>query len=388
MRLIASSSTFPNPDEPNKGIYVYRKIWHLAQMSDVVAVAPIPYFPRTIPSTRYARYARVPARAVLDGLEVHYPRVLVTPRIGRSLYGFFYAACLLRPMARLVKEHRPEALLTFWAYPDGFATVLLSRVFKLPVFVSAGGCDVNNLDAHLGKRRMVEWAFRHCDGAVAVSRALGSRIVDLGVDPARVKVVPNGLDEAYQVQLARGFDVDSDRRTGTTVLFCGRLSEEKDPLSLMEAFRLLLVNRPDARLMLVGDGPLRPRIEQLAAAWNIADRVALAGEVQHDQVARHMRQADVFCLSSVREGYPNVLLEALACGLPIVATNVGGVPEIVANENLGTLVPSGQPAELARALETALNRRWDRQILKDAVRGRSWHDVASEILSFMEHTIR
>jgi glycosyltransferase involved in cell wall biosynthesis len=211
--------------------------------------------------------------------------------------------------------------------------------------------------------------------------------VNLGVDPAKVKVVPNGLDDVYLAQLVDGSDADAVPRTGKTVLYCGRLSPEKDPLYLMEAARLLLANRPDVRLKFVGDGPLRPRIEELAAAWNIADRLTLVGEVPHDQIAQHMRQADVLCLSSVREGYPNVLLEALACGLPIVATNVGGVPEIVTDENVGILVPTGQPRELAQALDTALRKQWDRQSLQQVVRGRSWHDVAREMLDFVERTI-
>jgi teichuronic acid biosynthesis glycosyltransferase TuaC len=313
--------------------------------------------------------------------------VLVTPKIGRSLYGFSYAAGLYGPMARLVKERRPQALLAFWAYPDGFATVLLSRVFKLPVFVVAMGCDVNDLNRHLGKRRMVTWTFQHCDGAMAVSRALGSSIIALGVDPAKVRVVPNGLDDAFLAQPINEPDADAIPRTEKTVLYCGWLSPEKDPLYLLEAARVLFADRPDVRLKFVGDGVLRPRIEELAAAWNIADRVTLVGEVRHDQIAEHMRQADVLCLPSLREGYPNVLLEALACGLPIVATNVGGVPEIVTDGSRGILVPSGQPDVMAQALDTALSRRWDRESLRQAVSGRSWHEVAREMLDFMQPAV-
>jgi glycosyltransferase involved in cell wall biosynthesis len=388
MRLIVCSSNYPNPLEPNKGIFNGRRIRALAERTELTVVAPVPYFPKALPSQRYGQFAQIPHSAVLDGVRVHYPRVLVTPGFGRSLYGLFYAAGLLRPMARLIKECRPQAILAFWAYPDGVGAVLLSRWFKLPVFVCAMGCDVNNLDQHLGKRRMVGWAFRRSNGALAVSRALGSRIAGLGVDPVKIRVVPNGLDDAYLEQVVDGSDSRSSRGAGATVLYCGRLSPEKDPLCLMEAARLLFAKRPDVRLTFVGDGPLRPRIEELATAWKIADRVALVGEVRHDQIAQHMRQADVLCLPSLREGYPNVLLEALACGLPIVATNVGGVPEIVSDERLGILVPTGQPGELAQALDTALCRNWDRHAMREAVRGRSWHDVASEILDFMERNIR
>ena len=388
MRLIVCSSNYPNPMEPNKGIFNGRRVGALAEKADLAVVAPVPYFPRAIPSRRYGRFTQIPDHAILDGIHVIYPRVLVTPGFGRSLYGVFYAACLLRPIARLVKERRPDALLAFWAYPDGFATVLLSRVFRLPVFVVAMGCDVNNLGQHFEKRRMVSWTFRYCTGAFAVSRALGTAIVNLGVDPAKVKVVPNGLDDAYLAEALGGSDADSKLRSGTTVLYCGRLSPEKDPLLLMEAARLLLARRPDARVTFIGDGPLKFAIEERAAAWNISDRVTLVGEVRHDQIAQHMKRADVLCLPSLREGYPNVLLEALACGLPIVATNVGGVPEIVTDESLGILVPPGRPAELAHALHEALGRQWDRRALQQAVHGRSWGVSAADMLDFITRSIQ
>jgi len=387
MRLLICGSNYPYPTEPNKGIFMHRKIRALAEMSALAVVVPVPYFPNGIPSARYGHFARIPREAVLDGVTVHYPRVLVTPKIGRSLYGVSYAAGLYGPMARLVKELRPQALLAFWAYPDGFATVLLSKMFKLPVFVSAMGCDVNALDRHLGKRRMVTWTFRQCTGAMAVSRALGKAIEALGVEPTKVRVVPNGLDDAFLVQPREGTDRDALQRKGKTVLYCGWLSPEKDPLYLLEAARLLFATRPDVRLKFIGEGVLRSRIAKRAAAWNIADRVTLVGEVRHDQIAEHMRQADVLCLPSLREGHPNVLLEALACGLPIVATDVGGVPEIITDETRGILVPLGRPDALAQALDAALSKQWDRESLRQAVRGRSWDDVAREMLDFVEQSI-
>jgi glycosyltransferase involved in cell wall biosynthesis len=388
MRLIVCSSIFPNPVEPNKGIYVYKTVRAMAERADVAVLAAVPYFPKALPVAQYARYSQVPADAVVDGVRIRHPRVLVTPKIGRPLYGLSYAAGLLRPMSRLIKAGRPQALLAFWAYPDGFATVVLARLFRLPVFVGARGGDVNDVDQYFGRRRMVAWTFRHSDGALAVSRALGSAIVDLGVDPAKVKVVPNGLDDAFLSQVAGCAESGPERHAEPTVLYCGRLSAEKDPGALLEAFRILLARRPEARLVYVGDGPLRPRIEQLAAAWNIADRVEIEGEIRHDQIAGRMRRADVLCLPSLTEGYPNVLLEALACGLPIVATDVGGVSEIVTDESLGILVNPGNPDELARALDAALSRPWDRQRLRRAAQGRSWHDVARETLEFVEHTIQ
>lgn len=384
MRLLICSSNYPYPEAPNRGIFMHRTMKALARQTAVDIVVPIPYFPKAIPSERYRRFARIPRDAVLDGLTIHYPRVLVTPKVARSGYGLTYAAGLYPTMARLVAANRPDALLAFWAYPDGFASVLLSRFFRVPVFVAGLGCDVNDLDHHFGKRRMVTWAFQRSTGAIAVSRALGREIEALGVPRERVAVVPNGLDEDFLAQTAeRAAPRAGSGRALKTVLYCGWLSPEKDPLCLLEAVRKLFAARADVRLKYVGDGALRGRIEELAAGWGIGDRVILAGEVRHDRVAEHMMQADVLCLPSLREGYPNVLVEALACGLPIVATNVGGVPEIVTDGSRGLLVPPGRPGELAAALDIALDRPWDREALRRAGRARSWDDVAREILEFI-----
>ena len=384
MRLIVCTNSFPNPLEPSKGIYNLRRVRAMAGAAELAVVVPVPYFPKFLPSRTYERFARLPRAAVIDGLPVTYPRVPVIPRIGRSLYGWLYAAALRQPLAHMVRGHRPDALLSYWAYPDGFATVVLARHFGLPVFVAGMGSDVNDIDHHFGKRRQVTWAFKNATGAVAVSRALGEAIVALGVDPAKVKVVPNGLDDAYLAEQFPDPDGGEEARSGSTILFCGRLSREKNPGYLLHAARILFARRPEARVEFVGDGPLRRQLEALTADWGIRDRVVFAGEVRHDQVAAHMKRADVLCLTSLEEGCPNVLLEALACGLPVVATNVGGVPEIVTSDRLGLVVPLGQPAELAAALETALDRRWDRQALHQAVSGRSWRDVGRETLAFME----
>lgn len=383
MRLLICSSNYPYPEEPNKGIFIHRTMKALARQAEIDVVVPVPYFPKAIPSQRYRRFARIPRQAVLDGLLIRYPRVLVTPKTGRSLYGLTYAAGLYATMASLVNANRPDALLTFWAYPDGFATVLLAKLFKLPVFVCALGCDVNDLDHHFGKRQMVTWTCRHSSGALAVSRALGEAICALGIQANKIAVVPNGLDDDFLAQAADGPAERPAGRSQKTVLYCGWLSPEKDPLYLLEAARLLFADRPDVQLKYVGEGMLRAKIEALAAEWKIADRVALVGEVRHDLIAEHMKQADVLCLPSLREGYPNVLVEALACGLPIVATNVGGVPEIVTDDSRGILVPVGRPDLLAQALAVALERPWDHAELRRAGRLRSWHDVARETLDFI-----
>jgi teichuronic acid biosynthesis glycosyltransferase TuaC len=389
MQLVVCTSIFPNPEAPNRGIYVFRKLSALNLLGGVRAVVPIPYFPRGVPSKRYATWARVPGKAQMGSISTWYPRVLVTPGIGRPLYGLSYAAGMYGTVRRLIAERRPAALLGVWAYPDGFATVLLARRFRLPVVVWALGCDVNNLAEFPAKARLVRWTLRNSTGVIAMSAAMQRHIVGLGVLQAKTVAISNGVDSSFLADETAG-DSNIDRSTAASrpvVLFCGRLSPEKGILTLVAAAQLLLRRRPDVQFRILGSGPQRQQAEDAVNAAGIAANVTFAGETHHTLIPGEMRAATVLCLPSLREGCPNVILEALASGTPVVGTKVGGIPEIVTNESLGLLVPSEDPAELARALERALATAWDRTVLRAAGRRRSWNDVARDAADFIGRVI-
>lgn len=387
LRVLVSTGIFPNRSDPTRGVYVFRQVAALARRDRVEVVAPVPFIPRFARSSRYRPFASVPHTDNLDGVDVRYPRYVVIPRVMRFLHGYFVYACTFVSHARVVRSFDPGVVLSFFAYPYGFAAVLLAGTFGRPVVVSCRGSDINHLARAGLRRRLIGWALRRCRFVVAVSRALADEIARLGVDPARIRVVPNGID----AERFRTTDAATARAglglapAGRLVVCVSRLSPEKGIDLLLDA--LALVQSADLRAVVVGDGPERERLLAQRARLGLADRVEFAGRRDHEEIPAWMAAADVVVLSSRTEGYPNVLVEALACGRPVVATRVGGVPDIVTDDTLGIMVDPADPAALARGIERALATRWDAARLAGAAHARTWDHVAGELHDLLDAAV-
>lgn len=384
-RIIAISSIFPNCEEVTKGVYIFKQVEALSRKCHVEVIAPVPYFPSFLKGSRYSRYAKIPFVEKRSGLTIYHPRYLVIPKVGRSLYGMLYFLSISRLLLRLKREKTPHGLLGFWAYPDGFAVAMLSRLTGLPYAIGCRGCDVNNLE-NCGTviRSSVKWTLRKSGRVFAVSSAMAGVIQAMEVDSGKIEVIPNGIDlemfdvtsresarERIPVEITPGEKV---------IIFCGRLSEEKGIGYLIDAVSLLKREGLRPRLLVIGDGPLLPDIRAAIRDKGIEDRVSLLGERPHSEVSLYICASDLLCLPSIREGWPNVVVESLACGVPVVASDVGGVPEIVTSPKFGTLVPPRDHEALALAIRASLETEWDNGLIKDAFRTRTWDHVAEEIL--------
>ena len=379
MRVLVSTGIFPNRSDTTRGVYVFAQVRALADRAAVSVVAPVPFIPRVLASRRYRPFVRVPRRDTIDGVDVCYPRYVVIPRILRFLHGLFVYACTLPAHLRVARAHRPDVVLSFFAYPYGVAAVLVARTLGRPAVVSCRGSDINHLARPVLQRRIIAASLRRCHAVIAVSRALADEIALLGVDPARIHVVPNGIDaRRFEVgdrtAARRALNLDPDRRRLVCV---SRLSREKGIDLLVDA--MARVRDPLVCLTVVGDGPEYAALLARRDRLGLAARVDFAGRRDHDEIPRWMAAADVVVLSSRSEGHPNVLVEALASGRPVVATRVGGVPEIVAGPELGIVVPPEDAAALARGIDDALARAWDTDTLVRAARARTWHDVADDL---------
>lgn len=380
LRILISTGIFPNRERGNRGIYNLKQAEALRRYCEVRVIAPVPYFPRFLPSSTYASYARIPRADRIGIFEVAYPRYFVTPRVLRSLHGFFLYLSVWRHYRRAIAEFRPDVILGFFAYPYGFANALLGATFGVPVVVSCRGSDINWIARSRIRGRLIAWSLRRCVRVFAVSGAMRDSIAALGVPADHVAVVPNGIEPERFPRDDPGparerLGLEADRRW---IVAVGRLSYEKGPDVLVRAFARL--RDEDTRLALVGDGPMEEALRALADEMGVADRVHFAGDRPHDEVFAWITAADVFALPSRTEGWPNALVEALACGRPAVAARVGGVPEILTDESLGLMVEPEDPAALAAALEDALGRSWDRDHIAARGRARDWDAVARDML--------
>ena len=318
-------------------------------------MATIPWFPGAGLLGRWSsagKLARVPRHDEIAGIQVTHPRTLFVPRLAHATWGPLYAASIATAVLRY--RNRVDVVLGSWAYPDGFAAILAARALGVPCVVKLHGSDVNIVAKLPGPRRLSAWALPQAAKVVAVSRALADEVAELGVPRDRIAIVMNGVD----AELFHPGDRAAARRelglpAGPLALYVGNLKVEKGVLDLAAAW----ADVPTGTLAIVGGGPVRRELED--AVSRFGDRVRVVGPQPLDRIPRWLAACDVLVLPSHAEGTPNVVLEALACGRRVVATAVGGIPDLLTTDALGTLVPPHDPKALGVALAHALTTPYD-----------------------------
>jgi glycosyltransferase involved in cell wall biosynthesis len=355
MRLLVIANAFPNPIQPTKGIFNGSLVRELARAHDITVVSPILWTDEWR-AGRAARERLGPGRAaVLDGVDVHYPRYYYSPKVLRGLYGWYMWCSVRGTVRRLVRERRPDVVLGHWAHPDGAVAVRAGRLAGAPVAVLLGGSDILLLGRNRWRRRCITRVLRDADAVVTVSRDLRQKVADLGIPLAKVHLVYRGVD----VDLFCPGDRATARKrlrvppAARVLLWVGRMVPVKGLEVLLEACTRLQTRGEAFHLYLVGDGPLRKGLEQEARRLGLAGSVSFLGARPQEELPGWYRAADLTVLPSHSEGVPNVLRESLACGTPFVATDVGGVAEIPAGPP-SRLVPPGDAEALAGALARAL----------------------------------
>jgi glycosyltransferase involved in cell wall biosynthesis len=338
IRVLTFTTLYPNAAQPVHGVFVENRIRHLAASGEaaIEVVAPVPWFPFTAPLFgRYAAFARAPRRETRAGLVVHHPRYPVFPKFGMTLAPqLLYRA--VRPfIARLLREGPGFDLIdAHYAYPDGVAASLLGRDFGLPVVITARGTDVNVIPRYAAARKQVVAAVGRAAGLITVSADLKQILVGLGAAPERVRVLRNGVDLKQFRLVDRAAARQHHGVSGKMLVSVGGLIPRKGHDLTIRA----LAELPDVTLLIAGEGPERGALAELAQRLGVADRVRLLGRVAHGDLPTLYATADAMVLASSFEGWANVLLESMACGTPVVATALGGNPEVVTEPAAGLLV--------------------------------------------------
>jgi glycosyltransferase involved in cell wall biosynthesis len=354
MRILALTNLYPNPYQPHRATFNRQHLRLLAADHAVAVIAPILWTDELALRRGRARLA-ANRRVTFDGITVYHPSYIYPPKVLRNLYGHFFRESVRHTFERAVAAFRPDLIYTPWAYPDGWAAVELGRRAGLPVVIKVHGSDVLGLDTYPGRRARTLEALTGADRVIAVSRDLAARVIGLGADPARVRVIYDGVDAARFCPGPRG---EARERlglaaSGPVVLFVGNLVPVKGAEVLIDACACLARGGLHVRCYLVGLGPLRAALERRVRLQGLERLVTLIGPVPHDRLPDWYRSADAFVLPSYSEGVPNVLLEAAACGIPFVASRVGGIPEVAAAA-ASRLVPPGNTELLAREIRQTL----------------------------------
>jgi glycosyltransferase involved in cell wall biosynthesis len=310
--------------------------------------------PRTWIEAANSKHARLnvfqsDSRTQLAGLDVQYPTYYYTPKLFRHAYGFFLWHSIKTSVRNVLRSFSPDAVIAYWAHPDGEVALRLGKIIGVPSIVIVGGSDVLLLPNDPRRRVQIQKVLQEVHAVMAVSSDLRNKVIDLGIDGSKVHVWHQGVDESV---FYAGPREESRRRLGIPVsgrklLWVGRMVPVKGLNILVQACADLRKRGRDFHLYLAGDGPLRPRLESEVATRGLADSVTFTGSIRHEQLADWYRAVDATVMASYSEGIPNVLRESLACGTPFVATRVGGIPEI-ANGQSARLVPPGDSSALAR----------------------------------------
>jgi len=386
IKLLLISSLYPNSEHLQHGIFVEARLQKLLVSGQVEAqvIAPVPWFPRLLrpltefaPFAHYARYIDVPSQEVLQGVRVYHPRYFVIPKVGMLLTPVFMALSILFALFK-VRNHgyAYDLVDAHYYYPDGVAVAILAKLLNKPIVITARGSDINIIaDAYI-PRKMILWAERRAAASITVCQALAQRMIDMGAEPEKNHVLRNGVD----LELFKPKDYDAIRNkwgvAGVTLLSVGNLVELKGHGLVIETLQAL----PSVNLIIAGGGELRRDLEAQVKRLNLVGRVRFVGVLTQEELVELYSAADVLVLASSSEGWANVLLEAMGCGAPVVAINVGGIPEVVCHHSAGVLVEKRTPEGLKGGISHLMARQLSRKSTRLYAERFSWQPTVEGLL--------
>jgi teichuronic acid biosynthesis glycosyltransferase TuaC len=378
LRIAVVTAHFPSSAQPTHGRPAYQTVRVLTETCAVQVFYPHATYPALLrPRTRI--YRGIDPAYSLPGVNAAYYNYPALPALSRPFNGHLAARTLLPH----VRAFAPDLIFSYFLYPDGYAALKLGKALKVPVVVMGVGSDVHNIKDRFSAMH-TRTVVRNADFVLAISEDLRQRIVDMGARPAKTRAIVSGCDLAVFHPMDR---IDARQKLNIdplceAVVYIGRMDVRKGLRELVEASVSLHSARPNMRVYLIGAGADRSAIDSAIQAANAADYIHALPECSFDEVATWMTAADLVTLPSYMEGCPNVVLEALACGRPVVATSVGGIPELMPPrivDQCGRLVPPRDPAALASAIESVLDQTWDAAAIA-ANAGRGWPTVAAEVM--------
>ena len=376
MRILVFSTLFPNAAAPAHGIFVENRLnaYRRKYGAEVKVVAPVPWFPFSHAAFgRYGGYARAPRREIRHGVEVLHPRFFTAPTLGMHLAPLTLTRCLRKTAKALIAEGWDfDFIDAHYFYPDGVAAAAVARDLGKPFAVTARGTDVSLLPAYDGPRKKILDAAWRAGAIIAVADALKHELARLGAPAENITVLRNGVD----LEKFTPADRERERRAlgldGLVLASVGHLIERKGHGLVIDALKEL----PAATLLIVGEGPQRKALEARAKAAGVAGRVRFLGQASHEELKSVYSAADILVLASSREGWPNVLLEAMACGAPCVAADVGGTGEVIRAPEAGRLARERSPAAIAAAIGEVLASPPGRKAARLYAERHSWDETA------------
>ncbi len=380
--VVSLSTLYPNSANPRFGTFVARSLEALADQADwnVTVINPIGIPP--IAFGRYRELAQLPAQEETGGITVHHPRFTLVPKVGARRNPSAIAKAVLPLVKRIHAANPIDVIDAQFFFPDGPAAAWIAQKMGLPLSIKARGSDITywgGLD--FAREQMLE-AAEHATGLLSVSQNLADQMVKLGMPQSKILVHYTGLDRDRfrplehvglrgQLNQSLGYPLDN---THPLLACVGALIERKGQDLAIGALPAI----PGAKLILVGKGEDEGHLRQLAGDLDVAERVYFAGSIDHDLLPVILSAADAMVLPTLNEGLANAWVEALACGTPVITTDVGGIRELITSDIAGRIVDR-TPEAIASAVKSLLADKPNRQAVAAMVEHFSWQTNASEL---------
>lgn len=382
MKVLYISNLFPDEKEFSRGLFNARFVRHFSKLCRVKVISPRPSF--ILWKTYKPCSEDIPVSP--EYLNVPYVPLWGTLFNHRLMHLF-----LNKKIRKIRDEFKFDIILASWIYPDGCAACRIGRELKIPVVVTALGTDIHQYAFFPIRKRIILKELASAKAVVTVSQSLAKILENSGFAKDKLRVIYYGVEQdvfrpAYKNEIRKILGLSLDEKI---ILFVGNLLPIKDPLLTLDAFFILTRNLSvqNARLIFIGGGPLERKLKYRTKLYGLADRVIFAGKKRVEETAKYMQAANVLCLTSHNEGVPNVVLESLSCGTPVVTTKVGGIPEVLSDNLPSIMVDSRSPEVIARAILNILNTEFDKGVLVKHAGKYSWEQAAREYFELLSRIL-
>lgn len=386
VELVVFSSLFPSAARPGAGIFIRERMFRVARHRALVVVSPQPWFPgqALIRLWRPGYRPPSPLYEIQQDIRVYRPRFLSVPGLLRRWDGWSMALGSYRLLRRL-KNEGAKLIDAHFAYPDGEAATRLGGWLRLPTTITLRGTEVPHSKNPVLRPRLTH-ALQAATRVFSVSQSLRRLAIELGAAEAQTEVVGNGIDTTRfhpvnREAARRRYKLPPDAQILISV---GGLVERKGMHRVIDCLPALIARHPNLHYLIVGggsaEGDMRAELDEQVALQGLNRHVHFLGSLAPDELKWPLSAADVFVLATRNEGWANVFLEAMACGLPVVSTDVGGNAEVVCQPELGRIVPFGDAQALERALDDALTQNWDRAAIIQYAQTNQWDKRVAQLM--------
>jgi len=366
--IVIITNLYPLPWEPNRATFNRQQFSQLDDTFEKSVLVPVA-FPEWFSHRK----------EIKQSANLRYVPYFYLPKFGRRFYSTMMFISIMLHSGWWLFSKKPKTLLASWAFPEAVATSWISKLLNCPFFFKVHGSDINLHGKIPARAKQIVNASKKAVGILSVSQALADEMISIGVNKEKIHVIYNGVDhQKFHVNHRK-----SDKTISDYILYVGNLKKEKGVMELLNGFAAIHEKHPSLKLLYAGPGNMSSQIRNQAESMTLSDKVNLLGSVNHDQLPELISQARVLALPSYNEGVPNVVLEAMACGTPVLVSDVGGIPEVVDEHVCGKIIPSKCDMAVAEGLDAILSTQWNKEKIKQHSQQFSWQNNKHQLLQML-----